>query len=144
MIAEHVEGSELLIRAAPAIVAARLATDAFTAEWASGLRLRRYTDRGVEGERHVVTGTLVGSCEWWVESVGPDAVVVHFWLRGRPTRDGDRQPVREGPGVFGALARRRGRLVVTERTRRWRRAVLRLRTDLAPDPRTTETDVAGA
>ncbi|MFX4272735.1 hypothetical protein ACQBAR_06085 [Propionibacteriaceae bacterium Y1685] len=129
MIAEHVEGADLLIRADPAKVAARLAEPDFTAQWAGGLHLEPYEDRGAEGRRHVVTGVLVGSCEWWVEALGPEAAVVHFWLRGRPTRDGDHLPVREGPGVLGALARRRGRLLVLERTRRWRRAMFRLRTD---------------
>lgn len=137
MLPEAIASVELVIRAPAADVAAALLAPA-DPPWHAGLRLHRYADRGDEGARFVVTGLLVGTCEWWIESLppgpGPDGVVVHFWLRGRATRDGDHQPARVVPGPAGWIARRRTHLVVRTRAQRFRQLVMATRRDLVVSP----------
>jgi len=116
--------AELFLRADPARIAAILADPDWQVSWSQGLRLHPYQDRGSEGLRAVVTGVLEGSCEWWVEPVRPEGAVVHFWLR--PVR-------RRRPWwLAGPLQRRRALLHRRAVGRRWRAALLRLKTTLEP------------
>jgi hypothetical protein len=119
--------AELFIRAEPARIAVVLADPAWQAGWARGLIIHPYDDRGAEGLRAVVSGMLTGSCEWWIEPVGPAmpgpprGAVVHFWLR----------PV-EAAGWWraGPWSRRRGELHRRAVARRWRAALFRLKDTL--------------
>ena len=120
--------SATYINATPSVIADRLRDS--VAEWSEGLTVRPYEDRGAEGMRCVVTGELVGSCEWWVEATGSGAVV-HWWLRAEQTVDGvgDRpRKISEGP--LGGLWRRRVRLLLANYGRRWRRLLFRTKDDL--------------
>lgn len=136
-VREETAAVEVALRAPAALVAPALVAEV-DPTWHRGLRLHRYHDRGDEGARFVVTGLLVGSCEWWIEALppgpGPDGVVVHFWLRGRATRDGDHRPARDVPGPAGWLARRRTRLLVRTRAEWFRRRVMAIRRTLAVSP----------
>jgi len=136
-VPQHTAAVELVVRAPARDVAEALLAPGATA-WRAGLRLHRYDDRGDEGARFVVTGLLVGTCEWWIEALppgpGPEGVVVHFWLRGRATRDGRRTPARSVPGPAGWMARRRTELLVRTRAQRFRHLVMRLRRELTVSP----------
>ena len=130
MIDEENVGIEVAIHRPAVEVAAALGPSCGAPDarrvWYEGLRLHRYEERGTEGARFVVTGRLIGTCEWWIETLParPDdaepGVVVHFWLRGRATRDGDRDPARQGRGLLGRAARRRTRLMVQHHAERFR------------------------
>lgn len=128
---------EVAVRAPADRVASALLAPA-DQPWHAGLHLHRYADRGDEGARFVVTGLLVGTCEWWIESLPPgpgvDGVVVHFWLRGRATRDGDHHPARDVRGPAGWMARRRTALLVRTRAQRFRHRVMAVRRALAVSP----------
>ncbi|MFW6597028.1 hypothetical protein ACQBAU_06140 [Propionibacteriaceae bacterium Y2011] len=138
MVDEHVEGVELLIRAPAAVISRRLA-DGFPGRVAAlGVRLHRYEDRGAEGGRYVLTGLLVGTGEWWLETLPPSAatpdepaVVVHAWFRGRATRNGRGDPVRHWPGLLGWPGRRRTTLTVRATARRFRQLLFQLRRELS-------------
>ncbi|GAA2100823.1 hypothetical protein GCM10009841_16020 [Microlunatus panaciterrae] len=119
--------SETYIAADPALIAERLR--ARVGEWSPGLVLRPYEDRGAEGVRAVVSGELVGSCEWWVQAVGRGAVV-HWWLRAQPTVAGTDTEPRIPRGPFAALWRRRERLLLAAYGRRWRRLLFSLKDEL--------------
>lgn len=117
----------VFVRAAAERVAAALA--ARTDEWSAGLALHPYEDRGPEGLRMVVTGSLEGSAEWWLEP-GPVAadgcergVVVHFWLRGQASTR---------VLVDRLLPGRRNRVLLANHERRIRRMLGTLKTDLEP------------
>lgn len=57
------------------------------------LELAVYTDRGVEGLRWTVRGSLVGSMEVWLEPV-LDGTVLHYFLRADPAGpDGTPRPL---------------------------------------------------
>ena len=108
--------SETFIAAAPRLIAARLSDPSLQSRWAGALVLQAYEDRGVAGCRSVVSGELVGSCEWWIEPVR-DGAVVHFWLRAKPGRE-------------QILWRRRERLLLAQYGSRWRRCAFALKDEL--------------
>lgn len=133
--------SATYINAAPSLIAERLRDS--VAEWSDGLDIAPYEDRGPEGMRCVVTGELVGSCEWWVEATGSGAVV-HWWLRAEQTVEGVGDRPRKIPGgPLGGLWRRRERLLLAKYGRRWRRLLFRTKDDLetrSPGSRAIEAD----
>jgi hypothetical protein len=56
------------------------------AEWDNrftDITLRCYEDRGLQGKRWYITGTLVGSAEVWLDELG-DGVLVHVYIRADP------------------------------------------------------------
>lgn len=122
----HVECT-VFVRAPARQVADELVARA--GEWSGGLVLHPYENRGVEGMRSVVTGALEGSAEWWLESGpvvadgGERGVVVHFWLRGRPTTR---------VLVDRLLPGRRGRVLLANHERRIRSMLGTLKADLEP------------
>jgi hypothetical protein len=67
------------------------------ADWFPGACLTSYDDRGSRGERWLVSGSLVGTAEVWLEEHG-DGAIVHAYLRANPA----------APGLIrGRAARRR-------------------------------------
>ncbi len=59
-------------------------------EWWPDLTLTVFMDRGVDGIRWSISGTLVGSSEIWLEPVG-DGVLLHYYLRAEPALRGLRK-----------------------------------------------------
>ncbi|CAB4669460.1 unannotated protein [freshwater metagenome] len=59
-------------------------------EWWPDLTLTVFMDRGVDGIRWSISGTLVGSSEIWLEPVG-DGVLLHYYLRAEPALRGRRK-----------------------------------------------------
>jgi hypothetical protein len=51
------------------------------AHWWPDLRLAVFMDRGLDGMRWSMSGSMVGSCEIWLEEV-LDGVLLHYYLRG--------------------------------------------------------------
>ncbi|HVE63667.1 MAG TPA: polyketide cyclase / dehydrase and lipid transport [Mycobacteriales bacterium] len=78
---------ETFIVAAPADVAVALHDEALWARLFPGLELTVFMDRGDEGLRFTVTGSLAGSSELWVQPWG-DGAIVHYYLRADLTRRG--------------------------------------------------------
>ncbi|WP_016700350.1 hypothetical protein, partial [Actinoalloteichus spitiensis] len=67
----------------PASAAAAIGDERRWAGWWPGLLLRVEEDRGVEGVRWRVDGSLVGTMEVWLEPV-LDGTVLHYFLRADP------------------------------------------------------------
>lgn len=84
--------------------------------WWPDVQLTVFMDRGIEGMRWSMAGSLAGSCEIWLESV-LDGTVVHYYLRGVPTdRDGSPQPLPDTPAGWRRAARlRRARALAWKR-----------------------------
>ena len=59
-------------------------------EWWPELTMTVFMDRGVDGIRWSISGTLVGSSEIWLEPVG-DGVLLHYYLRAEPALRGRRK-----------------------------------------------------
>lgn len=59
-------------------------------QWWPELTLTVFMDRGVDGIRWSISGTLVGSSEIWLEQVG-DGVLLHYYLRAEPALPGRRK-----------------------------------------------------
>lgn len=74
---------ETFVAASPARVRARVATMAFAQGLWPGLTLRVTEDRGPEGLRFTVSGTLAGTAELWLRQWA-DGVIVHVYLRVDP------------------------------------------------------------
>lgn len=87
---------ETFVVAEPAAVAAALADPAVWPQLWPGLELTVFQDRGAQGIRFSVTGTLVGTSEFWVEPWG-DGALVHYYLRADLTRRGSATEPRTGP-----------------------------------------------
>jgi len=98
-----------LVVADPAYVAERLGSDTLWRAWWPDLTLTPTERRGLEGVRWAVTGSAVGTAEWWLEAVR-DGVVVHWYLRVDPA-----EPVRGR-----ALVRLQERYVASYRKHLWR------------------------
>ena len=94
---------ETFVVAAPARVAAAVRDPARWPAWWPDLTLSVFQDRGDQGVRWNVRGTLVGSMEVWLEPYG-DGVIVHHYVRCDVP--GRRPP---GPGAAARLRRRRER-----------------------------------
>jgi len=71
--------------APPSRVAARLRDPAFWRSCWPTVTLTVYHDRGVEGRRWYVTGSVVGTAELWLEPYR-DGTLVHVFLRADPVR----------------------------------------------------------
>lgn len=95
--------------------------------WWPDLTLTVFMDRGVEGVRWSVTGTLVGSSEIWLEPMS-DGVLVHYYLRAEPTQPGSQSQPRTLPDSG------RGRREIDRLRRRhatsWKVAVWALKDEL--------------
>ena len=78
-----------------AVLAAQVHDPARWRAWWPDLTLSVFMDRGHDGIRWSVTGSLVGSAEIWLEPFG-DGVLLHLYLRldpagrGLPARASDR------------------------------------------------------
>ena len=86
---------ETYVVAAPGVVADRLQDTALWARHWPGLQRTVFMDRGESGTRWTITGSLVGSCEVWLEPFS-DGTIVHYFLRAEPTRRGSRTEPRTG------------------------------------------------
>lgn len=74
---------ETFLVAPPPAVAARFADPTAWRRYWPDLILSVYADRGPEGLRWTVRGTLVGTMEVWLEPV-LDGTVLHYFLRADP------------------------------------------------------------
>ena len=103
--------------------------------WWPSLSLTVFMDRGIDGVRWSVTGSLVGSSEIWLEPMS-DGVLVHYYLRADPTRPGSDIEARVLPDSG------RGRREIDRLRRRhatsWKAAVWSLKDELE-DQRTVGT-----
>lgn len=86
---------ETFVVAEPATVAAALHDEGLWRAMFPGLELTVFMDRGDQGLRFSVTGTMVGSNEFWVEPWG-DGAIVHYYLRADLTRRGSGTEPRRG------------------------------------------------
>lgn len=117
---------ETFIVADPSTVATAMADPARWRCWWPDLDLAVFMDRGEQGIRWTVAGALVGSSEVWLERFG-DGVIVHYFLRVDPTREGSStEPMTGSPRRLRRLARR----VARDRALAWRRAVNELKDEL--------------
>lgn len=100
--------------------------------WWPDLQLTVFMDRGLEGVRWSVTGTLVGSAEVWLEAQG-DGVLVHYYLRADPTVPGAPATPRTLPDSA------RGRREIDRLRRRhalaWKQVVWSLKDEMEGDRR---------
>lgn len=55
--------------------------------WWPEWRMSVFMDRGEQGIRWSISGSLVGSCEIWLES-SLDGVLLHYYLRADPSAPG--------------------------------------------------------
>ncbi|OZM74530.1 polyketide cyclase / dehydrase and lipid transport [Amycolatopsis antarctica] len=74
---------ETFLAVPPSTVAAVFADPAAWTRYWPDLVLELYTDRGDEGLRWTVRGTLVGTMEVWLEPV-LDGTLLHYFLRASP------------------------------------------------------------
>jgi hypothetical protein len=79
-------------------VAERLADRALWRVWWPELRLRPIRDRGPDGIVWLVSGTLTGTAEIWLEP-WHDGVIVHWFLRARPHGPADGKRLRRAYAV---------------------------------------------
>jgi hypothetical protein len=121
---------ETFIVVPPPRIAQIVADPARWARWWPHLQLTVFMDRGLEGIRWTVTGSLVGSAEIWLESFR-DGVVVHHYLRAEPTEPGSATRARR---ISDSA---RGRREMDRLRRRhalaWKRAVWALKDELEAD-----------
>jgi hypothetical protein len=80
-------------------VAAAVADPVRWRHWWPDLDLVVFMDRGLDGIRWSMTGSMVGSCEIWLEEV-LDGVLLHYYLRGDLVRGrrGLRSVAPDSPG----------------------------------------------
>lgn len=79
---------ETFLVVSPRSLAVVFADPARCREFWPDLRLTVYADRGEQGLRWTVQGTLVGTMEVWLEPV-LDGTVLHYYLRADPAAGGD-------------------------------------------------------
>jgi hypothetical protein len=79
---------ETFIVASRDLIAKRLADPQLWRAWWPDLRLEVTRDRGPDGIAWVLSGALAGTGEIWLEP-WHDGVIVHWFLRGRPTGGDD-------------------------------------------------------
>ncbi len=75
---------ETFVAAAGETVGAAIADPARWRRWWPDLRLEIIEDRAEKGMRWVVTGSLTGTMEIWLEPV-LDGVVLHYFLHAEPS-----------------------------------------------------------
>jgi hypothetical protein len=121
---------ETFIVASPGRVALQVADRRRWVIWWPDLRLDVFMDRGDEGIRWSITGSLVGSAEIWLEAFG-DGVILHYYLRGDLTEPESKTKPRHLPdsprGKRRADATRRRHAV------RWKQVVWELKAELEAD-----------
>lgn len=100
------------------------------AVWWPQLELTVFMDRGVEGIRWTVTGSLVGSAEIWLEAFR-DGVVVHHYLRAEPTEPGSTTRARRISD--SARGRRESDRLRRRHALAWKRTVWALKDELEAD-----------
>ena len=103
---------ETYVARPPAALAAEVADPSSWARWWPDLDVRLTRDRGVKGAQWSVRGALAGSMEIWLEPVGDDGVVLHWFLRADPP---------------GTLSRRRAARERERRVRDWKRHAFALK-----------------
>jgi len=129
---------ETFIAVARPFVAARLTEDQWK-RWWPDLELTVFMDRGDAGIRWSMTGTMVGSCEIWLEEV-LDGTLVHYYLRGAPSDSTGRvaQPFPDDPSGWRAASRLR-----TKHAKQWKAHVWQLKDDLENNRRPGAPGVSG-
>lgn len=94
-------------------------------QWWPDLQLHVFMDRGEEGVRWSMTGSLVGSCEIWLEEI-PEGTLVHHYLRGVPTnKHGNAQPLPDTPTGWRQADKLRRRRALA-----WKKSVWALKDQL--------------
>lgn len=78
---------ETFIVAPPEVLAPIFADPQRHRIWWPDLTLTLFMDRGLQGQRWSITGSLIGSAEIWLETFA-DGCIVHHYLRGAPSHDG--------------------------------------------------------
>jgi hypothetical protein len=77
---------DTFVPAPPANVAARIADPEVWRVWWPELVLIVHEDRGAEGIRWRVRGSLDGTAEVWIEEYEKKGCIVHFFLQADPPR----------------------------------------------------------
>ena len=117
---------ESFVVADPAVLGRVVADPAAWRRWWPDLVLRPHEERGAQGVRWVVSGSLVGTAEVWLEPVR-DGAVAHFFLKADPAEDG-----------VALRGLRRRRLAVARRRElevrlAWKAAVREMKRELEAD-----------
>lgn len=88
--------------------------------WWPDLDLVVFMDRGLDGVRWSMTGSLVGSCEIWLEPA-LDGVLLHYYLRGELTGSSSTaiRPLPDSPKGWRVAARERRRRALTWKGHAW-------------------------
>lgn len=129
---------ETFVVADPTVLAAIVADSSRWRVWWPDLDLAVFMDRGREGMRWTVTGSLVGSSEIWLQAYA-DGVIVHYYLRADPTVPGSRTEARavgDSPRARRALDAMRRRRAVA-----WKQVIWRLKDELESGRRPGEPRV---
>lgn len=129
---------ETFVVADPAVLAAIVADAARWRVWWPDLDLTVFMDRGREGIRWTVTGSLVGSSEIWLQAYA-DGVIVHYYLRADPTVPGSRTEAR----AVGDSPRARRSIDALRRRRAiaWKQVIWSLKDELESGRRPGEPRV---
>ncbi len=98
--------------------------------WWPDLSLEIFMDRGDEGIRWSITGSLVGSAEIWLEEFG-DGVILHYYLRGDLTEPQSATKARTLPD--SPRGRRKADLTRRRHAVRWKQVVWDLKAELEAD-----------
>lgn len=129
---------ETFVVADPTVLAAIVADSGRWRVWWPDLDLTVFMDRGREGIRWTVTGSLVGSSEIWLEAYD-DGVIVHYYLRADPTVPGSRTQ----PRAVGDSPRARRSMDALRRRRAvaWKQVIWSLKDELEAGRRPGEPRV---
>lgn len=119
---------EAFVAASPAQLRSVIDDPARLSGWFTDLELTVFMDRGLQGVRWSVTGSLVGSMEIWLEEFS-DGTIVHYYLRADPSSDG-RTPQPLSQDLAG---RRRADRIRTQRALSWKQEVWALKDELERD-----------
>jgi hypothetical protein len=96
---------ESFLRAPPSFVAPLLRDPLLLADWFPGVRLTVFMDRGAEGTRWSMAGSLSGSLEVWLEEFS-GGCIVHWYVRGTFTAAHGLRAPRGAPTRSGGAAGR--------------------------------------
>lgn len=118
---------ETFISVSPDVAAAVVADSSRWPVWFPDVELTVFMDRGSKGIRWSVTGALVGSMEIWLEAFG-DGVIVHYYLRVDPTRNGT--GTEPAPFDSSPSGNRRASRVRADRAKHWKRLIWTLKDEL--------------
>lgn len=117
---------ETFIAAPPRTLAPIVADPSRWQVWWPDLVLTVFMDRGESGQRWSITGSLVGSCEIWLEPV-LDGTLVHYYLRASPSGASSHEaaPLPEDPAGWRKAARLR-----EQRAQSWKQHIWALKDEL--------------